>query len=104
MLRGPLEPRPYASRGYQGALAARSIVASMSRKGDCWDNAVAESFFATIKAELIEREAYATHDAVVAAIAEYIEHLYNPRRRHSHLGHVSPIEFELKAQAAALAA
>ena len=104
MLRGPLEPRPYASRGYQGALAARGIVASMSRKGDCWDNAVAESFFATIKAELIEREAYATHDAVVAAIAKYIEHFYNPRRRHSHLGHVSPIEFELKAQVAALAA
>ena len=95
---------PYASRDYQGVLAARGIVASMSRKGDCWDNAVAESFFATIKAELIEHEAYATHDAVVAAIAEYIEHFYNPQRRHSHLGHVSPIEFELKAQVAALAA
>jgi len=95
---------PYASRDYQGVLAARGIVASMSRKGDCWDNAVAESFFATIKAELIEHEAYATHDAVVAAIAEYIDHFYNPQRRHSHLGHVSPIEFELKAQVAALAA
>ncbi len=95
---------PYASRDYQGVLAARGIVASMSRKGDCWDNAVAESFFATIKAELIEHEAYATHDAVVAAIAQYIEHFYNPQRRHSHLGHVSPIEFELKAQVAALAA
>jgi len=95
---------PYTSRDYQGVLAARGIVASMSRKGDCWDNAVAESFFATIKAELIEHEAYATHDAVVAAIAEYIDHFYNPQRRHSHLGHVSPIEFELKAQVAALAA
>lgn len=95
---------PYASRDYQEALAARGIVASMSRRGDCWDNAVAESFFATIKAELIEHEAYATHDAAVAAIAEYIEHFYNPLRRHSHLGHVSPIEFELKAQVAALAA
>jgi transposase InsO family protein len=95
---------PYASGEYQKALAERGIVASMSRKGDCWDNAVAESFFATIKAELIEHEVYATHDAAVASTAEYIERFYNPQRRHSHLGHISPIEFELKAQVAALAA
>lgn len=95
---------PYASGEYQQALAKRGIVASMSRKGDCWDNAVAESFFATIKAELIEHEEYATHGTAVASIADYIERFYNPQRRHSHLGHVSPIEFELKAQVAALAA
>ena len=95
---------PYASGEYRRALAERGIVASMSRKGDCWDNAVAESFFATIKAELVEHEVYATHDAAVASIAEYIERFYNPQRRHSHLGQVSPIEFELKAKVAALAA
>jgi transposase InsO family protein len=95
---------PYASGDYRRALEARGIVASMSRKGDCWDNAVAESFFATIKAELIEHTAYATRDAAIASIADYIERFYNPQRRHSHLDYVSPIEFELKAQVAALAA
>jgi len=95
---------PYASSDYRRALAKRGIIASMSRKGDCWDNAVAESFFATIKAELIEHAVYATHDAAIASIADYIECFYNPQRRHSHLDYVSPIEFELKAQVAALAA
>ncbi len=95
---------PYASGDYRRALARRGIVASMSRKGDCWDNAVAESFFATIKAELIEHTVYATHDAAIASIADYIERFYNPQRRHSHLDYISPIEFELKAQVAALAA
>lgn len=95
---------PYASGDYRRALARRGIVASMSRKGDCWDNAVAESFFATIKAELIEHTVYATRDAAIASIADYIERFYNPQRRHSHLDYISPIEFELKAQVAALAA
>ncbi len=95
---------PYASGDYRRALERRGIVASMSRKGDCWDNAVAESFFATIKAELIEHSAYATHAAAIASIADYIERFYNPQRRHSHLNYVSPIEFELKAQVAMLAA
>jgi len=76
----------------------------MSRKGGCWDNAVAESFFATIKAELIEHATHATHGAAIASIADYIERFYNPQRRHSHLDYVSPIEFELKSQVAALAA
>ena len=95
---------PYASGDYRRALERRGIVASMSRKGDCWDNAVAESFFATIKAELIEHTVYATRDAAIASIADYIEHFYNPQRRHSYLDYISPIEFELKAQVAALAA
>ena len=95
---------PYASGDYRRALASRGLVASMSRKGDCWDNAVAESFFATIKAELTEHTVYRTHEAAIASIAEYIERFYNPQRRHSHLNYISPIDFELKAQVAALAA
>ena len=95
---------PYASEEYRSALAERGIVASMSRKGDCWDNAVAESFWGTIKAELVENETYATHAAADAAIADYIDGFYNPCRRHSTIGYATPIEFELKARIAAMAA
>jgi putative transposase len=95
---------PYASEDYRNALRDRGITASMSRTGDCWDNAVAESFFATLKGELVDHERYATRAAAVASIGDYIERFYNPQRRHSHLGYVSPIEFELRSQTAALAA
>ena len=95
---------PYASADYRAALDARGIIASMSRTGDCWDNAVAESFFASIKAELIDHERYATRAEGVAAIGDYIEQFYNTARRHSFLNYVSPIEFELKAVVAALEA
>jgi putative transposase len=95
---------PYASDDYRNALAQASIVASMSRTGDCWDNAVAESFFATLRAELLDHEECATHAAARRSIGEYIDGFYNPQRRHSHLNYVSPIEFELRAQVAALAA
>jgi transposase InsO family protein len=86
----------YASSDYDDALTNVGAVKSMSRKGDCWDNAVAESFFATIKGEMVEHEDYPTHRAAIAAIADYIDAFYNPLRRHSALGYVSPIEFELK--------
>lgn len=95
---------PYASDDYRKALGRHGIVASMSRTGDCWDNAVAESFFATIKAELIDHERYPTHAAATASISNYLETFYNPIRRHSHLGYVSPMEFELKRQIAEMAA
>lgn len=95
---------PYASDGYRAALRRKGVVASMSRTGDCWDNSVAESFFATIKAELIDGVHFSTRAAAVAAIADYIERFYNPQRRHSHLGFISPIEFELRSQVAAIAA
>jgi transposase InsO family protein len=95
---------PYASSDYRAALDAHGVVASMSRTGDCWDNAVAESFFATIKAELIELARYATRADAVVSIGEYIDDFYNPQRRHSFLGYVSPIEFELKTQVIKLAA
>src|SRR5262249_40948745 len=74
---------PYASDDYRNALAERGIIASMSRKGDCWDNAVAESFFATMKGELVDHEAYATRAAAIASIGDYIDGFYNVERRHS---------------------
>ena len=95
---------PYASEDYRSALSQSGIVASMSRTGDCWDNAVAESFFGTIKGELVDHERYPTREAARASIGDYIEQFYNTTRRHSYLGYKSPIEFELKVQVAALAA
>ncbi len=70
----------------------------MSRRGDCWDNAVAESFFATLRAELVDHEHYATREAAIASIGDYIDGFYNVRRRHSFLGYVSPLEFEVRAR------
>jgi transposase InsO family protein len=95
---------PYASDEYRKALRANGMIASMSRKGDCWDNAVAESFFATLRVELVDDERYATRDAAEMSIGDYIETFYNAERLHSHLGYDSPIEFELKSKIAAMAA
>jgi transposase InsO family protein len=95
---------PYASDDYRSALGAGGLVASMSRTGDCYDNAVAESFFATLKAEHVDHEDFATRAIGTASIGDYIERFYNTARRHSHLGYVSPIEFELKSQVEGLAA
>lgn len=87
---------PYASDDYRTALRNHGFVASMSRKGDCWDNAVAESFFATLRAELVDDERYDTRAAAVGSIGEYIDGFYNTVRRHSSNEYVSPIEFELR--------
>ena len=95
---------PYASDEYRQALADRGLVASMSRTGDCYDNAVAESFFATLKAEHVDHEDFATRAIGTASIGDYVERFYNTARRHSHLGYVSPIEFELRSQTGAIAA
>jgi len=84
----------YASDDYQALLLDRGIRCSMSRKGNCWDNAVVESFFGTLKTELIYRHPWANRRRAHEAIAEYIELFYNPRRRHSSLGYLSPAEFE----------
>ena len=84
----------YASGDYQAVLAAQGIVCSMSRRGNCWDNAVAESFFATIKVELVHDAAWATRTAARAELFEYIEVFYNGQRRHSSLGYLSPRAFE----------
>ena len=87
---------PYASDDYRRELIASGMLASMSRKGDCWDNAVAESFFATARADVIDHAWYPTRASAEFSIGEYIENFYNPERLHSHLDYVSPIEFELK--------
>jgi putative transposase len=86
----------YASEAYRDALKALGAVASMSRKGDCWDNAVAESFFATIKGEMIDDEEFETRAEANVAISDYIDGFYNVSRLHSTIGYVSPIEFELR--------
>lgn len=85
----------YASRDYRRALRSRGIKCSMSRKGDCWDNAVAESFFATLKRELEEIDSLESWAAADLSIGEYIDGFYNSKRRHSTLNYSSPIEFEL---------
>jgi len=86
----------YASHDYREALDQAGITCSMSRRGDCWDNAVAESFFATLKVELLYELPLQTRSATRSAVADYIETFYNVRRRHSSLGYQSPVEFELK--------
>jgi len=84
----------YASDEYRRQLSAHGITCSMSRKGNCWDNAVVESFFATLKVELLDRRRWATRSAAGDAIDEYITNFYNPDRRHSHLEYLTPVEFE----------
>jgi putative transposase len=94
----------YASTDYQDRLRKHGMVCSMSRKGDCWDNAVAESFFSTLKAELVHRTDYVSRSQARASVFEYIEVFYNGRRRHSALGYVSPVEHEAAATRKAQAA
>jgi putative transposase len=85
----------YASAHYQELLAAHGITCSMSGRGDCWDNAPMESFFASLKKELVHHEDYQTREEAKASIFEYIELFYNRQRRHSTLGYKSPSEYEL---------
>jgi len=87
----------YCSHDYQKRLRKYGLKVSMSRKGNCWDNAIVETFFKTIKAELIWRNSWQTRRQVEIALFEYINGFYNPRRRHSTLGGKSPIQFERKA-------
>ena len=84
----------YASEHYQLLLAGHGITCSMSRRADCWENAPMESFFASLKKELIHDADFATRAEARAAIFEYIEVFYNNQRRHSSLGYVSPAEYE----------
>ena len=84
----------YAAQVHRQLLDGESVTTSMSRKGNCWDNAVVESFFATLKTELIGRRKFATRAAARRAIFEYIEGFYNRQRLHSTLGYMSPAEYE----------
>jgi putative transposase len=85
----------YASTDYRNALKSRGIECSMSRKGDCWDNAVAESFFATLKREMDNADDLESRAVATLSIHEYIDGFYNFQRRHSAINYNSPVEFEL---------
>ncbi len=84
----------YASETYRSTLAAHGLQASMSRKGNCYDNAMMESFWSSLKNELIHRTYFATRAQARTAIFDYIECFYNRTRRHSSLGYKSPIDYE----------
>jgi len=87
----------YASHEFRRALDGAGLVLSMSRRGNCWDNAVVESFFGTLKTELLLDEPRRSRALTEAAVADYIDGFYNPVRRHSSIGYVSPVAFELRA-------
>jgi putative transposase len=88
----------YTSEPFQRFLADQGLACSMSRSGNCWDNAAMESFFSSLKTERTARTLYHTRDQAKADVFDYIERFYNPRRRHSTLGYLSPMEFERQAQ------
>jgi transposase InsO family protein len=88
---------PYGSDDYVAALKRHGIKRSMSRKGDCWDNAVAESFFASLEHECVRDQTFVSPGAATRTVESYIDNFYNPERLHSTLGYFSPIEFELRS-------
>jgi putative transposase len=87
----------YTSEQFQRLLAGHGITCSMSRSGNVWDNSAMESFFSSLKTERTARKTYRTRDAARADVFDYIERFYNPKRRHSKLGYLSPIQFEARA-------
>lgn len=90
----------YTSEQFQTLMADHGLTCSMSRSGNVWDNAAMESFFSSLKTERTARKVYRTRDQARADVFDYIERFYNPQRRHSTIGYVSPMEFERKASAA----
>lgn len=90
----------YASTEYRELLLQHGIVCSMSRRANCWDNAVAESFFSTLKAELVAGEIYPTRAEARSAVFQYIESFYNRKRIHSSIGYCSPADYEARIRAA----
>ncbi len=86
----------YTSEQFQRLMVDNGVVCSMSRSGNVWDNAAMESFFSSLKTERIGKKVYRTRDAARADVFDYIERFYNPVRRHSTIGYVSPVEFERK--------
>lgn len=84
----------YTSEDFQRLLESHGITCSMSRRGNCWDNAAMESFFSTLKTERLGRRQYRTRNELRADVFDYIERFYNPKRRHSTIGYISPIQFE----------
>ena len=99
-LRRPLEFTQYTSFVFGARCRDAGIVPSMGTVGDCFDNAMAESFFATLECELIDRERFETREIARTKIFDYLETWYNPRRRHSALDYASPMEYERRCQEA----
>jgi putative transposase len=87
----------YSSEQFQRLMADNGVVCSMSRSGNVWDNAAMESFFSSLKTERTARKLYRTRDEARADVFDYIERFYNPKRRHSKIGYLSPMEFEQRA-------
>ena len=87
----------YTSEQFQRLMVDHGVTCSMSRAGNCWDNAAMESFFASLKKERTARKTYRTRDEAKADVFDYIECFYNVKRRHSTIGYMSPVEFEMKA-------
>ena len=87
----------YTSEQFQRLMMDNGVTCSMSRSGNCWDNAAMESFFSSLKTERIRRKVYRSRDQARADVFDYIERFYNPTRRHSTLGYLSPIDFEREA-------
>jgi putative transposase len=90
----------YTSEQFQRLMADHGITCSMSRSGNVWDNAAMESFFSSLKTERTARKVYRTRDDAKADVFDYIERFYNPRRRHSTLGYLSPVDYEEQAKLA----
>ena len=86
----------YTSEQFQRLMADNGVTCSMSRSGNVWDNAAMESFFSSLKTELIGKKIYRSRDQAKAEIFDYIERFYNPTRRHSTLGYLSPMDLERK--------
>ena len=87
----------YTSEQFQKLMSDHGVVCSMSRSGNVWDNAAMESFFSSLKTERTARKTYRTRDQAKADVFDYIECFYNPKRRHSTIGYLSPVEFERQA-------
>jgi putative transposase len=104
VLRRPVESAQYTSLAFGRRLRDSGIVASMGSVGDCFDNAVIESFFATLECELLDRHRFGTHAEARMAVFDYLEGFYNPHRRHSALGYLSPANYERRHQAGYAAA
>ena len=94
MLHRPVESTQYTSGHFQKLLDEQGITCSMSRAGEVWDNSAMESFFSSLKTERTARKVYRTRGQARSDVFDYIECFYNPRRRHSTLGYLSPVQFE----------
>ncbi len=104
VLRRPVEFAQYTSWAFGRRLRAAGVLGSMGSIGDAYDNAMAESFFSTLQRELLDEHRWQTRHQLALAVFEWIEAWYNPRRRHSSIGNLSPIDFETRFTPAAAAA